>query len=262
MEDHPLLRGATSIINYIDEPNHLSKRVSAFYNAFMPTGKLSFSTLRQVMLALGDYGQLFSWRYAFGGNNEGTWRDILVPSQQRVFFDKTQNIVQIFLDRLDLNKTIEEQCRDIVNDYLNTANKDWRYYIVKYDSMRYGGQGMYYWRDSINTKDKRGKFYEMYMMNTYSSLSGKHWDPFLYTLYNTQHILHCFELEDYGEDLFIPQLNCYLRCKQSIWEFLDTEKNIFHQYDITQDENDIDLEDRIELIRTFISNTIKNGFIV
>ena len=260
LEDHPLLRGATSLIDF-NNVTEFTKRVTAFYAVFGQTSELSFSMLRQVLLSLGDYGQLFSWRYSYGGNNEGTWRDVLIPSNQRQNFDKTQEVVQSLLDSLDLSKGIENQCECIVSQYLNSATtqKDWRYYIVKYDSMRDGAHGMYCWRDSWETPDKRKNTFELHMMNTPSSLNGKHWDPFLYTLKNEQPLFDSFELEDYGGDLYIPQLHCYVKCVQSGWAFYDSERRVVYKYNVPQNGNGVDQKDRIKLITEFIKNSIEIG---
>lgn len=257
LEDHQLLRGSISIIDYT-QIEYFPSRCDCFYKIFPPNGLASYPSLRKVLLAIGDYGQLISGRYSYGGNSEGTWRDLLTPSQQRNFFSNTKQYITELLDMMS-SATADSSLLDrIVDNYLSNSIKDWRYYIVKYDEMRFGAHGMYVWRGSNNLPNARKNNYELYMMNTPSSLSGKHWDPFLFTLFKRNST--SFKLEDLGEDLYFIKYDCFVKCNETEWIFRRPDYNEFYRLQIPQDENGIDQIDRIDFFENSIMSESSDAF--
>jgi hypothetical protein len=67
--------------------------------------------------------------------------------------------------------------------------------------MREGNSGVYYW---LNDPSRiRENQYEVIMMNTAYSTSGKHWNPFLYEIFHNDDFSGQLSLEDYNAPLII-----------------------------------------------------------
>jgi hypothetical protein len=139
----------------------------------------------------------------------------------------------------------------IIDQYLNNpeTKKEWRYYFVKYDDMRKGNSGVYYWHNDA-TKVKNNQ-YEIYMMNTPLSLSGKHWDPFLFVLFKDEKLHEHLSLEDHHHPLVIKQTGEKIICNNSSWLINDKDDMIIDKISIPQ-ENGIDNIDRIEQMKQYI----------
>lgn len=76
----------------------------------------------------------------------------------------------------------DDVLRGIVDEYLvEAAHYDWKYYLVKYDSMRPEKYGMYYWYE-YNTREKAS--YNILMMMTEKSIGGRNFQIFLKALYD------------------------------------------------------------------------------
>lgn len=141
----------------------------------------------------------------------------------------------------------------IADDYISNENiiKDWRYYIIKYDSMRDGHFGMYYWK---NNNSKEEKPYEIIMMKTEKSISGYNWELFSYCLKNRNP--DNLEMGNYSynnEDLQIIGKDIYIYIRNSSVIFKKNNE-VLETIAIPQNENGIDTVDRIEFIEEQIKS--------
>jgi hypothetical protein len=192
LEDHDLLDGAIAVIGLANGPD-FEKKATAFMRLF--DGSVSYDKIKQAMLCLGDYSQKISWRFIFGGEADSTWRDLFTVSSQREYFNNTFKVLAELLCKLGDDTSVT--LNDITEIYLNNPDtpKDWRYYFVKYQEMRKGRSGAFYWRN-----DKQNP-YDVLMMNTPAALSGRHWNPFHYTA--SCRFSDIFSLEEYGNPLLV-----------------------------------------------------------
>lgn len=267
-EDHSLLQGCIAILNLNKQ---LDQYVDSFYSLFHDS--CDFTLIAKVLLTIGDYAQQFRegvWR--IGNQKASTWQQLFSPSNRRDGFDNTKNTLLALLDKLVLMPS--RQLQSMLNDYLGffdidkTKPKDWKYYILKYDSFRIWNNefsdGFYYWPDFEN------KPYEFLMMMRFQ-FNGRHWSPFLLTLkesYSNQ-----VRLEDYGAPLIvnkgnsslkITNLNIGYKIEVLNEESLAMIQNIRNLnllngndiFEIKQDSNGFDIEDRVEKGMELISKII------
>lgn len=247
-EDHYLLQGSVAIIN-LDNVAEFEKRTSKF--ALLFNGNISYTLISKAMLSIKDYSQLSSWRFLFGNENNSTWRELFTPSQQRKNFESTSEVLCQLLDILpdsDLKEFLDHQ----VSNYLsNTATvKDWRYYFIKYPSMRKGNSGVYWWRN--DPRKVKGNQYEIIMMNTAVTLNGKHWDPFLFTLYNDEDLAGKCTLGEYNDPLIINSTLEEIRCTNNTWKIHNPLTGNMYSIEIPQNEGH-DMHDRLELLKYELS---------
>jgi hypothetical protein len=266
LEDHLLLLGSVAIVG-LEDSNKFKLRASNFRRLF--NNDTNYLPISKALLTIDDYSQLASWRYLFGNNNASTWRELFTISNQRKRFDITHCTLINLLDNLEEN--IPQFIQKTIDDYLlnNGTPKDWKYYFIKYDQMRSGKSGVYWWRN--DPEHKKENPYEVFMMNTPYSTTGRHWDPFLLTL--KENYDHQVRLEDYGAPLIIikgnssikmTNLNIGYKIEAIDENSLEMLKNIRNLkllngsdiFEIKQDSNGFDIEDRIEKGMELISKII------
>lgn len=247
LEDHSLLRGCIAIVDLNYKDNFKKFRL-LFDNC-------NKDLINRVLLSIGDYSQYLSWRYQIGDKkNESVWFNLFHPTKQRQGFDKTLKILNTLLSKLDDSSINNTNLENLINNYLESSDtpKDWRYYIVKYEQMRQGNFGMYYWRD------RSKKQYELIMMNTEKSIGGRNWIVFLYTLYHLPDFSEKLSLGDYayqGDKLKIKNTDISIDCLEDKYIVFQNDKEI--EYKIQQSEG-IDKEDRIEKGKEIINNLLKD----
>jgi hypothetical protein len=246
LEDHFLLQGTLRIID-IDDIDKLNDREKAFFKIF--DHSIPYLTISRALLAIGDYTQLLSgWRFTLGNDNDSTWRDLFSYSNQRKYFENTKSCLNKLLINIDPERSISEQFVNLMAAYKEKAIYDWKYYFITYDSMRSGNSGMYYWTNDAERKKENQ--YEVIMMNTPFSLSGKHWYPFLLEVYNDNRLKEYLSIEEYGSPLYIKGTGEKINCKNEVWEIIDKDNNIT-SISISQ-ENNFDVEDRVDVLKKYL----------
>ena len=122
--------------------------------------------------------------------------------------------------------------------------------------MRKGNSGVFWWRNDPE-REKQNQ-YEIIMMNTPLSLNGKHWDPFLYTLFVDDQFKGQVSLEEYGAPLIIVKTNRKVRCVNNRWEIYENGdiEVLLKSIDIPQ-SNGNDTLDRIEFFKKQFSSIIE-----
>lgn len=245
LEDHTLLKGCVAIVN-IDMNENINKFRVLFDNC-------DKDLINRAMLTLGDYSQLVSWRYQLGArNNESVWFDLFHQTKQRQGFENTFNIFNKLLESIDSDIMNNDSLEKLVNNYLNSPyiQKDWIYYLIKYNQMRIGNFGMYYWREkTINP-------YEIIMMNTEKTLGGKNWNIFLYTLLLTPELNSYLLLGDYafqGHRLKIKNTEKEIECLNDKYVLYENES--VTEFPIAQIDG-IDIEDRVDVGKDIILGII------
>ena len=130
-----------------------------------------------------------------------------------------------------------------------------RYYLVKYSQMLPNRWGKYYWLKHWETG--RGT-YHVLMMTTEISLKGMNYDIFLKTLYDIAGGKSVgLQLGDYSyteynnhgtDKLYLPQQGMFLTLKDNHYAInreSDEEVEIVETYDIQQNADGVDIEDRV-----------------
>ena len=241
LEDHDLLKGTISIVG-LDSPQNFSKFISLFNNC-------NKNAIRKALLCMGDYSQNLGWRTQLGvKSKDSVWADLFHPTKQRNEGDRFQNtshILNTLLLSLPKNSAeIQKFLETTISNYLNDSNtpKDWRYYFIKYEQMYYDSYGMYWWND------KKEKPYEVIMMHTEKALNGKNWNVFSYVL--SKLYADKFELGNFayqGNKLQIKGKNTYIEIFNDKFRLTEANQDS-REFPIPQNEDGIDLKDRIEEI--------------
>ena len=202
--------------------------------------------IHRALLSIGDYGQGNGPRYQYGSvKNESVWEEIFHKSIQRRGFEKMHRVLHELLTRLKEAKDYKSALEAIIGDYLSTAPKDWRWYMVKYETIaKHSNFGMYYWEND-------NERYNEIVMGSKSRLSGKHWHTTLLAVYERfqeKHINVPVELGGYGSPIsYVTGENAYeMRCESSRFTIKDVQTGEVAHIDIPQ-EDGIDKEDRVEL---------------
>ena len=262
LEDHHLLQGCLAMFNFdLELPDY----ANTFYDVF--SGNCHYETISRALLSFGDYSQKYDWRWRLGNHNNSVWRELFTPSQRRIGFQQTKEVLNMLLTHLLQNP--QSNLQEIIDFYLASFEqqldtpKDWKYYFIKYPEFRKNEDGFYYW----NIQDK-SKPYSCIMMRR-TTLGGFNWSPFQYAL--KERFKDQLNLENYGAPLILIKENASLRISNMNqgyrFEANDDDEsellleNLKRQgfisqddiFQIDQNQDGIDLEDRIEKGTEFIS---------
>ena len=235
LEDHYLLNGGISVIG-LDNIEY----TDAFYSLF----ECDWSLVNRCLLSIGDYSIKVNWRYQIGSaRNDTPWRAIFRAKDNSRAHDTLITLLKM------KDAFTNEYLTSIIDNYLNTTQiYDWRYYLVKYESMRPEKYGMYYWYD-YNNREKES--YRILMMMTEKSIGGRNFNIFLKTLLYLDNSTD-FSLGEYaysgdGDKLISELFGVYITCGDNKYSVFDlTDNTLLFEEEIPQ-ENKIDVKDRIEI---------------
>jgi hypothetical protein len=267
LEDHTMFRGAIGIFNLDGSIMELGNTfLSIFYQ-----GQNYFEVSR-AMLTFGLYPQSYGNEYLrFGNKNNSTWREIFTQSDNRKNFDRTKGVLKEYLIYKKDNVGIDNKM--IVQSYLDNFKnkKSFSYYYLKYISFilwkenhnEHQTEGYYWWKDFAERP------YECTMLFR-SNFRGRSWSPFLLEL---SLIVEECDIENYSARLqftkdklilLIENLNEGFKFSAPEGEifselFLDglIANNILDENGcllIEQDQDGVDLIDRIEKCAYFLNN--------
>jgi len=189
LEDHELLRG--SIAAFELEAECFRGRASAF-GELMSRPEL-WTDLLAALLSVGEYQrQLTGARpFRFGTdskNHDSAWRQLLTGAG-REKLRQTRAVLCEFLDRVPApsdSTLLEEAMRGITSEYLQLCEQqqrfDWRYYMVKYPSMRENGSHTYYAERPEGAEQLTMGYSLCMLVAGKKSLGSYHHDPYLLTI--------------------------------------------------------------------------------
>lgn len=237
LEDHPILFGAISIIG-LDNLSYCDKFYSLFH--------CDWSLVNRALLTIGDYSTKISWRYQIGALNESSWISLCHQSRS----DNLKKRREILLQLLDKSDEITNDfLQNVIDQYLATNMVyDWRYYLIKYSTMRPETFGMYYWYDYT----ERGKAsYRILAMKTGKSLGGKNYNIFLKTLYvlANNKVLHLGEYAHAGDgdELIVENKGVFIKCFDDAYKVYDSVTRKKIRAVIIPQKDGVDIVDRVEV---------------
>ncbi|MBY9075957.1 DUF262 domain-containing protein [Nocardioides sp. WL0053] len=146
LEDHNILRGTLSAF---DLGSSIEARAGAFEAVFDPK---HWPLLTGALLATGEYQRDYpdSDRHRFGSpTTESVWRLLLVDRGDRVALTRARTVLGKLLDRVagsnaETDVSLCAISDEFINDRSAKNHYDWRYYLVRYSTMREGNSGIYY----------------------------------------------------------------------------------------------------------------------
>jgi hypothetical protein len=176
LEDHPILRGTLSAFDFNSDT--FRQRAEAFEAVF--EDRRQWLGLTGALLTFGDYQRQrpgsSAWQLGTSSrDNETVWRYLLTGTT-RQSLSSTRTVLGDLLDGLagtdgDVGEYFEAVTDTWLSEREDSKIFDWRYYLVKYPSMRTGATGIYYGLDA-----KLG--YSMCMLRT-TRRNGYYRDPIL-----------------------------------------------------------------------------------
>jgi hypothetical protein len=175
LEDDDILRGCLMAFEYDAET--FTKRAQAFRAVFATP--LIMHALTGALLAVGDYSrEVNTAKHRFGPPTQRSrWRELMAgAAPSRAALADTRAVLSGFLDRVDpAGAPVGEQLAAIEGDWLADREAEqrfnWRYYLVKYPTMREGASGIY--------ATPTGPLGFSLCMLEGSALNGYYRDPFL-----------------------------------------------------------------------------------
>ena len=139
LEDHDLLRGGLTVFDF--DNTKFKQRAETFITMFGSPPYDSFKLITGALLATGDYSRkeprfanfgapkrVDVWRELFRGKTKESTHPVSIP-------------LMALLDTVAAGTSLQ----GVINAYINNPStlKDWRYYFVKYETMREGASGRY-----------------------------------------------------------------------------------------------------------------------
>ena len=263
LEDHPCMNGYISSVG-LDHVDWCGRLYSLFNQ--------NLDLVNCALLATGDYFVKDAWRFQIGTADsrlsKTVWRDIMGPVKIE------QNLCDTLQTLLSKHEIFSEEILSHeVNEYLQTSEAmPVRYYLIKYAQMRPNRWGKYYW---FNHQTTGRSSYHVLMMTTEVSLGGFNYDIFLKTLYelaggkDASLELGNYSYTEYnsnGEDkLYLVNRNMYLTLKDNVYTLTqvidETIKEEVETYHIRQNEQGVDIEDRVEvglqLLRKYMNDKVE-----
>ncbi len=243
LEDHKFLNGYIGALG-LEHVEWCDRLYSLF--------DCDLNSINRALLASGDYFEEDGWRYQIGTANPRTymnvWRSLFSPSRK---IEGLRNVLLMLLEKY--NTFTNEKLDDISRQYLlNAKERPVRYYLVKYSSMLPNRFGKYYWR---NHQQQGRNSYKVIMMMTEFNF-GFNYDIFLKTLFDIASIQgiglqqpNCYSFTEYNngrkDKLFMDRQKRYITLDDNVYSVYSEEGKEIETRSIAQNENGIDLEDRI-----------------
>lgn len=269
LEDSDIFRGCISIFELNEA---LEKRATNFLSIFDEEEIRSDLINRSnLLLCFGDYSQ-----------KDGGWTNLLSPTRgiirrflttpgfgkEKTIFTYTKPVLMKCLDFFIQNPaiSIEQHLINTLNAY-EQEPKDWRFYFLKYPSFRSECSYGYYWWN----EDSEFIFWKMRK----KQFNGFNWQPYLYEVVNSIKSKKV-KLENYNSPLIISKKRARIHISTIEDGFIledEADKigsNILLQkliednfittsgeLKVRQNEEGLDMEDRIEKLKEVIQIILK-----
>ena len=245
LEDHKLLQGQISIIGF-DNPD--------LYSRFKSLFDCDWDLVDCALMSTGLYIQYEEgWRYQLGSGSQrniNAWRSLFHMRKSNInggYFDNTKTIICDLLSKSNL--FTDDFLKKIINDYIalceSKSEFPIQYYYVKYPHFRPGSYGKYTWEDCTD------KPYELSVLLTQRNWSENTYQPFLKTI-DDAHLSREFK----GQHIVLE--NVYISCVNDAYvAFRNDNDEEVYRIDISQNDDGIDTENRIEKFRTLYDSIKK-----
>lgn len=266
LEDSDILRGCISIFDLDDK---FLNRKNVFLEIFdEEIIQSDFTKRSNVLLCFGDYSQKDGDQTNLLARARGVWRTFLTtPAYNKSQLQSNTKVVLMdCLDFFDINKsiTIDMKIEETLKYYENSP-KDCKYYFLKYSGFRNNcNKGYYIWKEVSQ--------YPLFKMKE-KQFNGYHWDPFLMEI---KEQLNNLSLElDNGGEMQLTVGNDLLQIKSHAKGFMIENKNDASTpnstyiklvnskeisaeglFAVSQNIENIDLEDRVLKAKVFIENIL------
>ena len=241
LEDNKYLNGQISIIGL--ENYELFDRFIQLFNC-------DLDKIDCALMATGNYIQQHNSRvYQLGSSSyqkdyrKNAWIQLFHKSRNK-YYERTKNVLTSLLKTS--TEFTNEYLDKIKEKYLNYCEEvklyDFRYYYIKYSVFRPGESGKYWWNDYDNN------IYDLLVMVTPTYVSEYAYKPFLKAIDKYNRIS---QDDWYNNRIIGDNYNIYATNNSYILKDKESD-NIINEILITQNEDNIDKEDRIAKIRDYL----------
>lgn len=242
LEDHDLLKGQISIVGI--KNLHYTERFESLFKC--DKGKVDCA-----MMAIGNYGQMEGnkRRYQYGTkSNSSAWENLFHKSANSGF-GKTSDILISLLDKYE--EFSDEILEKIAKDYLEDCEREnkypFEYYYIKYAEYRPDEYGKM-WND-----DAGGNPYMFRVMQTETRLSESSYYPALKAASDSH-----LSKKHYGDRLIFDDV--YITCEKDSYLIRKNEDDSIIETIIIPNNDGIDTEDRIILLKNYIKEHFKSYY--
>jgi len=187
LEDHELLRG--SLMAFELDAAKFETRAMTFERLWAEPEQ--WTGLLGALLAVGEYQRrrTNSRQHLFGTDSkrhDSAWRELLTGAG-RERLAQTRQVLGEFLDLIAPSADLGETTAALTKDYLERCEVlgefDWRYYMVKYPSMRGEGSSTYY-AEAVDQDQPAALGYSLCMLRAGGrALNGNYRDPYLLAIW-------------------------------------------------------------------------------
>ena len=241
LEDHPNLKGQISIVG-LDHVDFADRFASLF--------SCKWDLIDCALMSIGDYGQQErnKWRYQYASKGMQSAWDELFHKSANSSFEKTRAIL---LELLSKAESFDSQfLMRITADFISSCEESnlypWRYYYVKYPSFRPGSYGKY------SNSDAKNNPYLFSVMQTKSQWSSNTYMPYLKEA-DEPHL----SKDSMGQRLVYGDR--HIICSNSAYVLRGNEtEEVIETIPIQQNENGVDIEDRILVLKRYIEKLASN----
>ena len=237
LEDNPYLKGQISVVG-LDHVDYAERFASLF--------SCKWDLIDCALMSIGDYGQQErnKWRWQYASKSMQLAWDELFHRSGKSGFEKTKNILIELLSKAEsfTNESLMEIRDEFISSCESSGLYPWRYYYVKYDVFRPGSYGKY------SNNDVTVKPYMFSVMQTRSQWSSNTYMPYLKEA-DDAHL----SKDSMGQRLVYGDR--HVVCSNSAYLLRDNETEVvIRSFPIKQNEEGIDMEDRILLLKELISS--------
>lgn len=228
LEDHPLIRGQVDIVG-IEHPERFSRFATLF--------NCNWDLIDCAMLSICDYSRRDSYRRIQLGSSRlrDAWLNLFNKSSKSTGYDNVKFALSTLLDFDDINDAL---LADIANKYIAECHIQkaypWRYYYIKYPSMRIGRYGKY--------SQLADKPYEMGALYASQQESTKSYQIFL-------NEIGVVDRDYYGWRITLDDQGNHIICLDDAFVICDKDGKELSRLVIAQNSEKTDIVDRIEMYR-------------
>ena len=236
LEDNKYLNGQISIVG-VDNVDYAKRFVSLF--------SCDLDKIDCALMTIGNYSQQErnNWRHQFASSVSKFAWDELFHKSSNVGFENTSKILIELLSKEEnfTNASLSE----IVQEYISSCEENnyypWEFYYIKYDSFRPGSFGKYSNEDVLNQP------YMYLVLQTKAKWSSNTYLPFLKET-DESHLSR----DSYGQRLVYGDR--YICCENDQFIVKNNDNDeIIKELKINQNEEGVDLQDRVLLLKRFIA---------
>lgn len=236
LEDNKLLYGQISIVG-LEQPEYFKRFESLFNNC-------NWDLVDCALFSIGDYKQKErnGWRYQLGSSmvDGFAWKTLFHKSENLIGFDNTKKVLCELLKQTD--DFTDDYLKTLIGTYTtkceNIQEYPWIYYYIKYKVFRTGRYGKYWWDDFDKSP------YVFTTLHQKQKPSENSYNPFLKAVDKK------VWREHWGNRISLNEAK-FLRETQNSYQVIsnDENENVLDEIYITQNEEKIDSENRIEKMK-------------